>query len=134
MNNQGLFTLSAFAALTGLFLTGCTSEKSGEIASFSDWPEGKSPQEIGHKVTTNMLPRWIVTAPSVHYAQDSAWVHGLQFAELTGDAELKEALIRRFDRFLAPDGRELISMERHVDHTIFGIVPLELYIQTGDER
>lgn len=81
-----------------------------------------------------MLPRWIVTKPQLHYAEDSAWVHGLQFAELTGDAALKEALVRRFDRFLEPGGTNLISMQRHVDHTIFGIVPLELYIQTKDER
>ncbi len=81
-----------------------------------------------------MLPRWIVTKPYVHYAEDSAWVHGLQFAELTNDAMLKEALVRRFDRFLTPEAKDLISMQRHVDHTIFGIVPLELYIQTKEEK
>ena len=46
----------------------------------SDWPAGKSPREIGRKVVTNMLPRWIVTKPELHYAEDSTWMHGLKFA------------------------------------------------------
>jgi unsaturated rhamnogalacturonyl hydrolase len=122
------------ATLTGMFVIGCATPHSSEPAAFADWPAGKSPREIGYRVATNMLPRWIVTKPSVHYAEDSAWVHGLQFADLTGDTTLKEALIRRFDRFLEPGGTNLISRQRHVDHTIFGIVPLELYLQTKDEK
>lgn len=124
----------AFLTVSGLLLAGCASTPTSQPAAFSDWPAGKSPEEIGHKVATNMLPRWKVTKPSVHYAEDSAWVHGLQFAEFTGDAELREAFIRRFDQFLEPEGEKLLSMRRHVDHTIFGIVPLELYIQTGNEE
>ena len=122
------------ATALALILTACATTRSRNPAAFQDWPPGDSPREIGYKVATNMLPRWIVTRPYVHYAEDSAWVHGLQFAALTDDAQLKEALIRRFDRFLEPGGEKLISMQRHVDHTIFGIVPLELYIQTKDER
>ena len=121
------------AALLGV-LTGCTTNKTCKTEAFSDWPAGKSPREIGYKVATNMLPRWIVTKHYVHYAEDSTWVHGLQFATLTGDAQLKEALIRRYDRFLEPGGTNLISMKQHVDHSIFGIVPLELYIQTKDAK
>jgi rhamnogalacturonyl hydrolase YesR len=125
---------AVFILMTVLGLAGCASNVGKNPKAFSDWPPGKSPRAIGHQVATNMLPRWIVTKPYVHYAEDSAWVHGLQFAELTGNPELKEALIRRFDRFLEPGGTNLISMQRHVDHTIFGIVPLELYIQTGEEK
>lgn len=124
-----LVALTVAAAI----MTGCASPTSRRPEAFASWPPGKSPQEIGHKVAINMLPRWIVTKPSVHYAEDSAWVHGLQFAQLTGDVQLKEALIRRYDRFLVPGGTNLMSMQRHVDHTIFGIVPLELYLQTKDE-
>lgn len=120
--------------LGAVMVSGCASAPRAQSDAFRSWPPGKSPEEIGLKVSTNMLPRWIITRPYVHYAEDSAWVHGLQFAELTGNTELREALIRRFDPFLEPDGMERVSMQRHVDHTIFGIVPLELYIQTGDER
>ena len=134
MTTRILLPLSTLCALTAALLSGCASTGSSPVEAFSHWPADKSPQAIGHTVATNMLPRWIVTKPYVHYAEDSAWVHGLQFAGLTGDTELKEALIRRFDRFLEPGGTNLISMTRHVDHTIFGIVPLELYLQTGDDK
>ena len=121
------------AAFT-LISAGCASTRSKKPDAFTNWPAGKSPGAIGYKVSTNMLPRWIVTKPYVHYAEDSAWVHGLQFAGLIHDEKLKEALVRRFDPFFGTDGMSRISMERHVDHTIFGIVPLELYVQTGDAR
>ena len=134
MNNKYLPAVPVLAMLTAIFLVGCAHTPSRNTEAFSNWPAGKSPQEVGYKVATNMLPRWIVTKPYVHYAEDSAWVHGLQFAQLTGDAALKEELIRRFNIFLAPGGTNLISMERHVDHNIFGIVPLELYLQTKDQK
>jgi len=133
-NTCGVHVALSLLTLCGLLMAGCASTRSGNPQAFSDWPDGKAPEEIGHQIATNMLPRWIVTRPSVHYAEDSAWVHGLQFAELTDDASLREALIQRFEPFLEPDGERLLSMQRHVDHTIFGIVPLELYLQTGDER
>jgi len=120
--------------MAGLAFTGCATHARTPNRAFSDWPAGKSPTEVGYKVATNMLPRWIVTKPYVHYAEDSAWVHALQFAAATDDGDLKEALVRRFDRFLEPGGTNLISWQRHVDHTIFGIVPLELYLQTGDKE
>jgi unsaturated rhamnogalacturonyl hydrolase len=118
------------AITTALSITGCATAAPKQISAFSNWPAGKSPTEVGHKVATNMLPRWIVTKPYVHYAEDSTWVHSLQFATATKDGDLKEALVRRFDRFQEPGGTNLISWQRHVDHTIFGIVPLELYLQT----
>jgi unsaturated rhamnogalacturonyl hydrolase len=114
--------------------TGCAAQGTSQPAAFTDWPAGASPLEVGKKLADNMLPRWQITRPSVHYAEDSAWMTALKFAAMTRDEELKTKLIRRFDRFLEPDGRKLMSMQRHVDHTIFGIVPLELYMQTQDER
>jgi unsaturated rhamnogalacturonyl hydrolase len=122
------------ATLTALSVTGCTTTAPKEVSAFANWPAGKSPTEIGHTVATNMLPRWIVTRPYVHYAEDSTWVHALQFAAATSDSNLTTALVRRFDRFLEPGGTNLISWQRHVDHTIFGIVPLELYLQTKEPK
>jgi len=126
--------LYSLAALALLSLTSACRTTTRQPAAFQDWPVGAAPREVGHKVATNMLPRWIITQRSVHYAQDSTWMTALKFAALTGDEELKTALIRRFDPFLTPEGRQRISMQRHVDHTIFGIVPLEIYLQTKDAR
>jgi unsaturated rhamnogalacturonyl hydrolase len=101
---------------------------------FTDWPPGLSPAEVGKKLCTNMLPRWPITQPSVHYAEDSTWMTALKFAALTKDEPLKAALIKRLDPILAPGGQSRISMTRHVDHNIFGIVPLEIYIQTREQK
>lgn len=122
-------------ALAGCLIIGCATANTDKVSEFSNWPAGKSPREIGHKVATNMLPRWTITKPELHYAQDITWVYALKFAGLTGDEPMKQALIKRFDPFLDPATADrLMSKERHVDHTIFGIVPLEIYMQTKDER
>jgi rhamnogalacturonyl hydrolase YesR len=119
--------------MTMTFLAGCQQSQTHGDTYFSDWPQGQSPDNVGKQVVEYMLPRWQITEPSRHYAEDSCWVYALKFAAMTGDDELKEALIRRFDPFLEEDGMNLVSMQRHVDYTIFGIVPLELYMQTKDE-
>jgi rhamnogalacturonyl hydrolase YesR len=121
-------------ALASLALCQCSVQTTTQLKAFTDWPAGLSPAEVGKKLATNMLPRWIPTRPGVHYAEDSTWMTALKFAALTKDEELKTALIKRFDPILAPGGQSAISMTRHVDHNIFGIVPLELYIQTKDKR
>ena len=121
-------------ALANLALCQCLAQTATQPRAFTDWPAGLSPAEVGKKLATNMVPRWIPTQPSVHYAEDSTWMTALKFAALTKDDALKAALIKRFDSILAPGGQRVISMTRHVDHNIFGIVPLELYIQTKDKR
>jgi len=121
-------------ALANLALCQCLAQTATQPRAFTDWPAGLSPAEVGKKLATNMVPRWIPTQPSVHYAEDSTWMTALKFAALTKDEALKAALIKRFDSILAPGGQRVISMTRHVDHNIFGIVPLELYIQTRDQR
>lgn len=123
-----------FAAIVALTLSSIGCRTTSLHPAFTNWPPGASPREVGYKLATNMLPRWIITKPSVHYAEDSAWMTALKFAALIKDEQLRTALIRRFDPFLTPEGRKNISMTRHVDHTIFGIVPLEIYIQTKDTR
>ena len=102
---------------------------------FKDWPAGASPQEIGKRIALNLIPRMhTLQKPTVHYAEDSAWYASLQFAKLTKDKELLTSLITRFDPILTAEGRKSISMTRHVDHAVFGIVPLEIYIQTKDRK
>jgi unsaturated rhamnogalacturonyl hydrolase len=105
-----------------------------EIPQFKDWPAGKSPAEIGKKVALDLLRRPAPARPSTHYAEDSCWYASLQFAKLTHDAELTKRLIDRFEPFLGPTGQQRISNRAHVDDRIFGIVPLEIYIQNKDEK
>ena len=121
-------------ALTNLVLCECSAQTATQPKAFTDWPVGLSPAEVGRKLATNMAPRWIPVRPQAHYAEDSTWMTALKFAALTKDEELKASLVKRFDPILAPGGTNAISMNRHVDYNIFGIVPLEIYIQTQDRK
>jgi rhamnogalacturonyl hydrolase YesR len=122
-------------SLAGLMIMGLAGIATAGKKEFTNWPAGTSPQEIGKKIATDMIPRWIPRGPGVHYAEDSTWYSALEFAKLTKDQALTDALIKRWDPWRTEEGqKKLISWQRHVDHNIFGIVPLELYIRTKDPQ
>jgi rhamnogalacturonyl hydrolase YesR len=59
----------------------------------------------------------------------------LKFAGITKDEQLLQALVTRFDPIMTPATQAAFqNVQRHVDHNIFGIVPLELYMQTHDQK
>ena len=70
----------------------------------------------------------------VHYAVVSLWVNALECATLSGDGERRERLVRLFDDF-KPQGRlfRVCSRPYHVDDSIFGALPYEVYLQNGDK-
>ena len=109
-----------------------------EIAEFAYWPEHTSPQEVGKRVAENFVTRefrfttverrrWVI------YPEVCAWYGSLTLAKLTGDDALREKLLRKYDVLTTPEGEERISRAAHVDYRVFGLVPLEIYLQTKDE-
>ena len=68
----------------------------------------------------------------ITYPETCAWFGALRFAALTGDSALASALEERFLPVLGPE-RNLQPMPDHVDHTVFGTVPLGLYMSTGNK-
>ena len=122
-------------SLAGLMLIGLAGVATAQKKELTNWPADAQPLEVGKKLVQHMLPRWIPTGPGVHYAEDSTWYAALEFAKLTRDQAMTDALVKRFDPYQTQEGQQkLISWQRHVDHTIFGIVPLELYIRTKDPK
>jgi rhamnogalacturonyl hydrolase YesR len=63
------------------------------------------------------------------------WYGALEFAALSHNDDLRERLIRRFEP-LQPGGSEQsrIPQRLHVDDSVFGVVPLEIAIQTGSVK
>ena len=123
--------------LAAVAIVGLDGVATAQKKDFTHWPPGTSPVEVGKKIVQNMLvpPRWIPAKPSVHYAEDSTWYSALEFAKLTNDPAMTDALVKRYDPWRTEEGQQkLISWQRHVDHAIFGIVPLELYIRTKDPQ
>ena len=58
-----------------------------------------------------------------------AWYGALTFAELAADKELTAELVTRFDPLFSNIGA-LVPAPVHVDSTVFGAVPFQIYIET----
>lgn len=104
--------------------------------NFDDWPAGTSPEEIGGRVAEDFLKRPHMPLgrdPVIHYAEVCTWIGGLSFAQASGNKALTDRLIDRYEK-LFRDEKEQIPVPKHVDWTVFGSLPLEVYIQTGDMR
>ncbi len=130
-------TLLLFTAL----LTGCVTTQPKPFAHFSNWPAGTSPAEVGKRVAENCLPRKFryETNPQkaslgVIYPEVIAWYGSLTVAQLTGDTNLTARLIQKFEPLLSEPGAKRINRNAHLDYRVFGIVPLEIYLQTKDQR
>ena len=120
--------LLAFAA----FAAGLTAADKPAKIDLGPWPAGASPQEIGRRVVDNFLPRpHRLLEPNhvIHYAEVCAWYGALTFTQLSGDHERNAKLVSRFEPFFGPEAA-LVPRPVDVDCAVFGIVPLELSMQT----
>jgi len=129
-------SLLVFAALA---LTGCATAQKSRNSDFTNWPTGTSPQEVGKRVAENFVTRnfQFETDPknkSIVYPEVCAEYGALEVAQLTGDTNLQARLVRKFAFILTPTGATRVSTNAHVDFRVFGVVPLEIYLQTKDER
>ena len=120
---------------------GCSSSNISVFQDeyFNNWPEGKSPQIIGKIVTEHFIetPQLKISklnpGKTITYPEVCTWFGALKFAEATSDSILLKQLADRFEPLLGTEDT-LFPKPDHVDNTVFGSVPLELYIQTNDIR
>ncbi len=100
---------------------------------FDSWPVGSSPEEVGKRVAEHFVTSPHQYGPTIHYSEVATWYGALTFAQLTHDNALRAALIKKFEP-LQPGGAEAnrIPARHHVDDSIFGIVPLEIGLETND--
>lgn len=119
----------------------CTENGAGGL--LESFPDNASPEKIGGILTEKFIadpfsqygsplrvnePRTQVTYPDV-----IAWIGGFRFAEKTGDAALVKGLKDKFDPLL-DSLSYLLPKPNHVDNNVFGAVPLELFLITGEKR
>ncbi len=105
-------------------LAGMRSSRA-QSASFSDWPEGMSPQEVGKAVAEHFVVSPHQNPQRIIYPEVCAWYGALSFAEVTGDKALAAELVARFNPLMTPAESAMVPQRRHVDDEIFGVVPLE---------
>ncbi len=139
------------SAILGLALTaqGLCAAESPLAPHFRDMPEGTDPGTVSRRITDQFLssrpenyrPRgyhgnegygW---NRAVQYSVVSLWVNALACARLDGDKAREAKLIRLFDDFLPgrPKNR-CCSRPYHVDDTVFGALPYEIYLANKDPR
>jgi rhamnogalacturonyl hydrolase YesR len=113
---------------------------SASPADLTNWPAGRSPQEIGLKVAERFVasPHGNLGRPApgtgfIIYPEVCTWYGALTFAKLTGNRDLTAALVRRFEPLFGPEAH-LVPRPVNVDSTVFGAVPLQIYIETKDPR
>jgi len=120
---------------TGL---GVSQHAIGQSGYFDKWPTGSSPKEIGKRLAENFVKRDFEYTSGkrefVIYPEACAWYGALNVAGEIRDRDLSSRLVRKFDLFLTPDGFKHVSQQAHVDYRVFGIVPLELFLQTKDKK
>lgn len=69
----------------------------------------------------------------IFYPEVCTWYGSLRFAKVAAAPELMAGLINRFEPIFGEE-RGLIPIPDHVDFSVFGVVPLEIFKQTGDDR
>ena len=124
-----------FATRIALALLALSIAAPAQQNYFGNWPKGASPQEIGKLVADHFVTSPHQYTPTLHYSEADTWYGALTFAQLTHDDALRTALIHKFEPMM-PGGSDLarVPLRRHVDDSVFGIVPLEIAIQTKDPK
>jgi rhamnogalacturonyl hydrolase YesR len=131
--------LALGAAVPAAGLPAGTAPRGTKIKSFEKWPAGASPQEIGARVAERFIasPQAGIGMPGgpgrITYPETITWYGALTFAQLAGNKDMSSRLAARFAPLFTTDAG-LIPDPVNVDFTVFGAVPFELYIETGDER
>lgn len=122
-----------------LLFQATTSVVTAQENYLANFPEESDPMEIGEQLAYRYLSEpfrnfdGIESPPSeVTYPEVCTWFGTLKFANVTDNEDLLRKSEMRFLPLLGSN-KELMQKPDHVDHTVFGVVPLQLYLQTGIE-
>lgn len=129
--------LPLFLGLTVL-CSACASQRDAEKmpVALTKFPSNADPHVVGLRIAQNYLARNFRTnrrAEYIVYPEVCAAFGALRFAQATGNSNLEQRVIARFAPVWRPENRKLIPPSgRHVDLSVFGVVPLEIYMLNGD--
>jgi rhamnogalacturonyl hydrolase YesR len=100
------------------------------------WDESTSPETVGRKIIDDIFTRaefmmYISDhGTAVHYAEACAAFGAARLTGLLKDSSTLAKLSERYMRVIK-DG--IVNTANHVDTNVYGILPLELYMQTENE-
>lgn len=105
------------------------------IAEFQTWPSGKAPLDIGKLAVNNFKSHTGDAYGGAGYAWTFTYVGSLQFTKLTNDSATNTTLIQGFERYASGStATPSNATTATVDDRAFGDLPLEIFIENGDER
>jgi unsaturated rhamnogalacturonyl hydrolase len=103
--------------------------------TWGPWAEGQSPEAIGTLLVQNLLARpKLDLAKPISYQETCAGYGAVRFSAAVGDKDLLGQVIARYQAIVTPEGAKLNPKPTHVDNTIFGILPLEIYKNNQDPK
>lgn len=117
----------------------CFGQSKKNDADLKQWPKGASPLEVGQRVAARFIatphPNFGRPTPpkTITYPEVCTWYGALTFAKESKDKKLRDQLARRFEPFWTTEA-SMVPLPDHVDHTVFGSIPLELYMQTKEKK
>jgi len=114
-----------------MLIIGCISVHAETPKEFRNFPIGSDPGFIGSKLVQRYLSAAQSTSP-IAYPEVCTWFGALRFAGLTKDTVMLRQLENRFIPILGANSGAM-QTPNHVDNTVFGIIPLQLYQQTGKQ-
>lgn len=119
----------------GILISGGAATATAQTDYFSNWPAGSTPQDVGKRVAEHFVTSPHQGSGTIFYGEVATWYGALTFAQLTHDDTLRGSLIHKFEP-LMPGGSEAarIPVRHHVDDSIFGVIPLEIGLQTKDPK
>jgi rhamnogalacturonyl hydrolase YesR len=134
-----LSVLMALLTLTPVLRVEARGKASRQISAFRNWPSGKSPRKIGKRVADRLAstPHANFGKPEpptqITYPEVATWYGALIFAQASHDKQLESRLIQRFQPLFG-DEANLIPKPVHVDNTVFAAVPLQIFIETKQQK
>ncbi|MBT1699402.1 glycoside hydrolase family 88 protein [Fulvivirgaceae bacterium PWU4] len=117
----------------------CLGQSKKNDADLKQWPKGASPLEVGQRVAARFIatphPNFGRPTPpkTITYPEVCTWYGALTFAKESKDKKLRDQLVQRFEPFWTTEA-SMVPLPDHVDHTVFGSIPLELYMQTKEKK
>ena len=133
MKKRLRYVISLLVILVSVFIVNGQSS-----SDLKKWPAGSSPQEIGKKIAEHFLVSphpadAYASKPHIPYFEVCTWYGALTFAKETGDKQLADSLALRFQPLFDKD-TSLLPVPDHVDYSVFGTVPFELFLQIKDQK
>jgi unsaturated rhamnogalacturonyl hydrolase len=122
----------------GLLSFGCATSKKAST-NLTDFPAATSPSEVGKRISEHYLEQPFgnfgraVAPRQITYPETCLWYGALNFAKVTANKVLEQKLVNRFQPLLGSRD-SLLPKPDHVDYTVFGSVPLQIYLQTKDPK